>query len=739
MARENLKSKDIPSLPLPPYTNGHQQTPPPSILKSSGLEADLVFPTDPESSYLSSYFPDSYKFPYNPDPLVNNNQYRIYDEMKTDDQIKAAISFKKDLIVGMGWQIKCDSPEIVQEIEENLRSGLKISIEDSLRDILSSREYGFSLTEIIWRRDEQGKIRLKDLKTRPPHTFEFHIDAKGDVEKIVQNTESKALDFKPDYFIHDIYQPEFGNPFGQSDLRAAYQSWKAKKFFFRFWAIYVERFAAPTVIGEYPSDFDPPKVARLQAVINTIQNSTAIIVPEGTKMDFKMPQRDSSNIYEQGITLLNTMIARALLMPDLMGVSGNQTDSGSRALGETQFELFMGLIKREQESLAHLISNKIIKPMVRANWGDIPCEFEFKPYSKDDATEALKLWSDITKSRVWNTSEEEIKHFLEAIKFPIPDVIEVKEPQPISPVGVDGQKTPPKPNEEEKNESSPPENFTFHIFREETKFEKTMNFTEVKKMLDRVDEKEINKLTPLARDIYSDYIAQIRERNLLSKFKPELINDLKPRFQKPMNQEMKSFMKDLFMESYNRSQKEFFPKVEKKFAMSEEMLPDEFLEVIDAEAFKLVGDYSVNVTNKMRNTVIQGIKNGVNERDLLAQLKDLGQTETDKWLKTVIRTKSTELFNRGRKSFWDNDEFAKQIIEAYQFSAILDDRTSDVCRFLDGKIYEKGEFISNVVPPLHFNCRSLLVPITKFEEYETDKAPSLESLKEKGGNLILAV
>lgn len=34
------------------------------------------------------------------------------------------------------------------------------------------------------------------------------------------------------------------------------------------------------------------------------------------------------------------------------------------------------------------------------------------------------------------------------------------------------------------------------------------------------------------------------------------------------------------------------------------------------------------------------------------------------------------------------------------------------------------------------NCRSTLIPVTKFEDYKASKEPSIDSLKAKGGNLI---
>lgn len=716
-------------------------------LKST--EANKVFPTDPESSYLSSYFQESYEFPYNPDPLVRGNNYRIYDEMRHDDQIKSALSFKKDLILSPGWEIKCENKEIKETIEHNLNEELVCSFEDALRDIMSAYDYGFSLTETLYTKPIDGLIKIRDLKTRPPHTFEFHLKPIGDVDKIVQRQSVGSKDFEPGYFLHYIYQPEFGNPYGKSDLRAAHQAWKTKKFFLRFWAIYVERFAAPTILGEYPDTFDTAKVSRLQAVLKTIQNSTVAVMPEGTKIDFKMPQRDSSDIYEKGITLLNTMIARALLMPDLLGISGDQTVGGSYALGQTQFKMFMELIKKEQKAVAKKFTQHTLRPFVLANWGDYPCSLVFKDFSEGNMNEALKIWVEATRANIWKPNEEEVNHLREMLKFPTGKVEMKPEPEPY-PVGGPGQQRQGQPGRQPDNGGDPDmpaaERARMNAalqpilhFREKTLYEKKVDFALIGEAFQKIESSVTPRIRSAGKDIWMDYLDQVKERNLLSRFKPEAIANLTIRFQKPMNVEMKAFMKDVYLKSYAMAQKEMFPSIERKMAQNpEELLPDEFVSVIEAEAFKLVGDYSVNITNKMRNQLITGIKNGLNERDLLSDLRDLGKYESDKWLETVIRTKATEMFNRARKSYWDNDEFAKQIVEAYQYSAILDDRTSEVCRYLDGKVFEKGEFITQATPPLHFNCRSILVPVTKFEDYEVSQEPSAETLKNKGGNLLFS-
>jgi NAD+--asparagine ADP-ribosyltransferase len=79
-----------------------------------------------------------------------------------------------------------------------------------------------------------------------------------------------------------------------------------------------------------------------------------------------------------------------------------------------------------------------------------------------------------------------------------------------------------------------------------------------------------------------------------------------------------------------------------------------------------------------------------------------------------VRTKHTEVLNKGRLEFFENSG----MVSGYQYSAIMDDQTSDICRGLHGKKFKVGE---EPIPPMHFNCRSILIPITKFEDFKPSK------------------
>lgn len=89
-----------------------------------------------------------------------------------------------------------------------------------------------------------------------------------------------------------------------------------------------------------------------------------------------------------------------------------------------------------------------------------------------------------------------------------------------------------------------------------------------------------------------------------------------------------------------------------------------------------------------------------------------GQVNT---LKTLWITGSVNL---GRSSIFER---YPEKIYWFQFSAILDNRTTETCRSLDGRVVKAGskEFY-DYAPPRHYNCRSIWVEILNEESFKPD-------------------
>lgn len=79
---------------------------------------------------------------------------------------------------------------------------------------------------------------------------------------------------------------------------------------------------------------------------------------------------------------------------------------------------------------------------------------------------------------------------------------------------------------------------------------------------------------------------------------------------------------------------------------------------------------------------------------------------------TVWNTNYSSLYNLGIQQ---ESERLKEYIAFQEFIGVNDNQQTDICRSLDGKIRTAKEWQSSgLVPPLHYNERSILATISKF-------------------------
>lgn len=99
-------------------------------------------------------------------------------------------------------------------------------------------------------------------------------------------------------------------------------------------------------------------------------------------------------------------------------------------------------------------------------------------------------------------------------------------------------------------------------------------------------------------------------------------------------------------------------------------------------------------------------------------------------LETVFRTNTQTAYNGGRHEIMTHPE-VKKAREYWRFDAVQDNRTSEVCEELDGTVRPADDpWWRSHTPPLHFNCRSIIVPLSREEAEEEgidDDAPEVEA------------
>lgn len=143
--------------------------------------------------------------------------------------------------------------------------------------------------------------------------------------------------------------------------------------------------------------------------------------------------------------------------------------------------------------------------------------------------------------------------------------------------------------------------------------------------------------------------------------------------------------------------------------------PDELIGSYRNRELQLAGIYEQARLDKTRGLIAEMTSEGWSYE---AQARRLGEeypTFMDHRLRNIARTEGAYLHEHG--------EFTRTasspLVIGWEFHAIMDSSTTIMCRERHGKVYMRGDEGVDV-PPLHFQCRSELVPIFAGEDPELD-------------------
>ncbi len=667
-----------------------------------------------ELSFRDSYlYPDSMFSPWNPDDLVQKHQdYSIYEEMLKDDQVSVCLKLKKDLVLSSGFDFIAQEDghaDIIQDLKIAIVDDPAWAFEEMLEEVMSAYEFGFSVSEKVFKKRKDGRVSLSHIKTRYPGTWMIHTDERGNYTRYEQQGTKTNLDVPKEVLIHFINNRRFQNPYGVSDLRAAYQAWFTKKHITRWYAIFIERSASPVPIGRYDKQATNTAVDDIYNALKRFQTKTALVIPKYIEVEF-LEAKSDGEAFVKGLGIFNTFIGRSLLIPDLMGFAGSETQGGSYSLGKEQMEVFYRHIKRRRIALERIINDEIVWPIILHNFGyvDNYPRFKFRDISQEQIVESAKLWLEAVRSQVYRPAQEELDHFKSIVNFPVTESDEEDDGVPsleadektdvVMLKTSDGDYAAEKKERKYNLPSGP--------------YSKKTDFDLVEKTLDTALDAFLATSKKTIEDILGNFLDEVDRKKILQREKLDKLDSLELKRMGSFRKQLLEATKDLYYKSQEIISTELF-----KSNFAKPILSEEFLKLLATEIDLFMGDWEHNVTKATRTAIIAAIK----DRKSIAELVGFFEKETKRKafaaIETFARTKFTEVMNKGRMTFFEGTGIAA----GYQYAAILDDRTTDLCRGLNSKTFKKGEA---PIPPLHFNA---LVEGTLIKTADGDKA--IESIK----------
>ena len=321
------------------------------------------------------------------DDLTGSKGATTYSKMKTDAQVQAALNQIYAMVLGDGWDVACADVEEGDKTEAERQADFvrycfeesQGSFEDNLLDMLDAIALGWSILEIVWRVEDgqkwDGFFGLKALKSKDTLTCELNVDEFGNVLSVRQPSVPESLEtpYPVDKFLIFTNRSPYGNPFGESDLRAAYKAWWLKDWVQRWFAVFMQRAATPTPYGKYAPGITKTQQTEVLTILDKLQSETAMVIPNAWEVDFLQVAAGSHEAYLRCLEWCNQEIAKAILSQTLTSGEGQRV--GSMALGNVHLDILRSHIRVHRGRLQETVNDQLIRRLVDAN-------FEIRHYPK---------------------------------------------------------------------------------------------------------------------------------------------------------------------------------------------------------------------------------------------------------------------------------------------------------------------------------------------------------------------
>ena len=273
---------------------------------------------------LESYALDSDTFP--PGGLPT------FVRMQRDAQVRACLTTKRLAVLSENAEVHPadDTPGAKQaaSVVASQIARLPGGASGIISGALDSLAMGYAVGEYDWAPDGT----LARIKWHDPRRFTFIADAAGDISHVEVVDANLAYDVSR--FVLYAHQSRYGNPYGESDLAAAYEPFTRKQTIRRMWFVALDRFGTPTPVVTFPRSASQDEINRIVGSASRSGTASALSVPEGWQIDAPLDtgRVEPGAAFVTAIRYEDEQIARAILGQDLTSTGGSGT--GSYALGK---------------------------------------------------------------------------------------------------------------------------------------------------------------------------------------------------------------------------------------------------------------------------------------------------------------------------------------------------------------------------------------------------------------------
>jgi phage gp29-like protein len=322
-----------------------------------------------------------------PDPILRKigKDITTYRELMTDPHLFSTIQQRKAGVLSLNWELQQqESTQNEFDLINNIL--ININLENLIDQILNTPLFGFTVFEIIWKKE--GNYLIPDrIDEKPQEWFFFdqynNLNLKKNFNPNLGTNEGEIVNSLK--FILVQHKPTYQNPYGERVLSRCFWPVTFKRGGLKFWITFTEKYGNPFMIGKLPRGSAQTDIDNLLTSLDNMIHDAVAVIPDDSSVEIKEAQRSSSvEVFKELMNFMNSEISKAILTQTL---TTEVQDTGTYAASKTMGDM-LHKVQQADKRLVERAINKIIDLIYQVNFNstDKP---KFILYADEDVDKIL--------------------------------------------------------------------------------------------------------------------------------------------------------------------------------------------------------------------------------------------------------------------------------------------------------------------------------------------------------------
>ena len=287
---------------------------------------------------------------------------QLYRETLRDERAQSALDQRLDALVAKPWAVEAGGDgrrdrRAAEDLEAQLDG---IAFNDIYRRLAHATWYGYSVGEMLWRRDG-ARVVVDDVRVRAAERFRWRPDG---TLLLLTSMRPSGTPVPPAKFLVAARSGDHDDlPYAPGLARWCYWPVFLKRQIIKYWALSNQRFASPVPVGRYPRGSSDGEVRRLKEIVEGFTSAGGATLPEDQKIDLLESLRRSGADYNDFVVYLDRAVTTTIL-----GQSSTTDQGPWRGTAEVQKDVRDEVIAADARMLDGALNQTLARWLTEWNW-----------------------------------------------------------------------------------------------------------------------------------------------------------------------------------------------------------------------------------------------------------------------------------------------------------------------------------------------------------------------------------